>query len=386
LYPLRVDPFMFTSDAWGAVRRTPGGHGYYAFYPAPIARELPLAAKTVALQSKADLALGRLAGAGRILPNTGILLAPYALQESLDSSRIEGTQATLSDVFNANATGDTDRVDIREVLNYRAAMQHGLTSGLPLSKRLLREMHKILLTNVRGREKTPGEFRRSQNWIGSPDNTIDNARFVPPPVSEMHDALDDWEAYQHEEEGLPLLVKCGLLHYQFETIHPFLDGNGRLGRLFITLFLVEKGPLTAPLLYVSSFFEATKQEYYDRLQAVREHGDITGWLDYFLRGVAQQAEDAVKKAERLMDIREEYRGRVQAATRGRAIEVVDLILENPVMTARFVAGRLGVSGQSGLNILRQIEGTGILRSIEPTADGRYRWVCEEILSAVYDGA
>jgi Fic family protein len=376
-----MDPTDFTSDAWGDVRRTPGEHGYYAFHPKALKRTLDLDRATVVLQSKADLALGRLAGAGRILPSTALLLAPYALQESLDSSRIEGTQATLSDVLSAKATGETAGVDVREVLNYSAAMDHGITSPLPLSKRLLCEMHAILLTGVRGQEKTPGEFRRTQNWIGSRD--IDKARFVPPPVEEMQAALDDWESYQHQDGDLPLLIRCGLLHYQFETIHPFLDGNGRLGRLFITLFLIEKGPLPAPLLYVSSFFEATKEEYYDRLQAVRERGDMAGWLNYFLRAVAAQSEDAVDKAERLMDIREKYRSMVQSNTQGRAIEVVDLVLESPVLTARLVASRLGVSGQAGLNILRQIEGLGILRAAEPSARGRYRWVCDEVLSTVY---
>jgi Fic family protein len=376
-----MDPADFVSDAWGDIRRTPGEHGYHAYYPKSLGRPLDLGRETVALQSKADLALGRLAGAGRILPSTAILLAPYALQESLDSSRIEGTQTTLSDVLSAKATGERAGVDVREVLNYSAALDHGITSPLPLSKRLLCEMHAILLADVRGQEKTPGQFRRTQNWIGSRD--IDNARFVPPPVTAMQAALDDWESYQHEDDGLPLLIRCGLLHYQFETIHPFLDGNGRLGRLFITLFLIDKGPLTAPLLYVSSYFEATKEEYYDRLQAVRERGDMAGWLNYFLRAVAAQSEDAVDKAERLMDIRERYRGLVQSRTKGRAIEVVDLILENPVLTARLVSARLGLSGQSGLNILRQIESLGILRAAEPSAEGRYRWVCDGVLSTVY---
>lgn len=379
-----MDPRHFTSDAWGEVRRTAGTHGYYAFFPKKIRRELELDGRTVVLQSRADLALGRLAGAGRILPSTDVLLAPYAFQESLDSSRIEGTQATLSDVFNANATGERAGMDVQEVLNYKAAMDHGLSSPLPLSKRLLCEMHEILLSGVRGEEKTPGEFRKTQNWIGSRD--VDSARFVPPPVKEMEEALNDWENYQHEDEGLPLLIRCGLLHYQFETIHPFLDGNGRLGRLFITLFLVEKGPLTAPLLYVSSYFEATKEDYYDRLQAVRERGDVAGWLNYFLHGVATQAEDAVDKAERLMDVRERFRGLVQERTSGRAVKVVDLILENPILTARLVATRLGVSNQSGLNILRQVEGLGVLRQIEPTAEGRYRWVCDEVLSVIYNEA
>ncbi len=386
LVPCRVmDPSAYRSTIWGEVRRTPGQHGYYAYFPNKITRKLELNRRTVALQSKADLALGRLAGAGRVLPNVDILLAPYAMQESLDSSRIEGTQTTLSDVFAANATGEAADENVQEVLNYRAAMDHGLNSGLPLSKRLMQEMHKILLTGVRGKERTPGEFRKTQNWIGSSDNTIDNARFVPPPPDDMDEALDDWEVYQHEDDGLPLLIRCGLLHYQFETIHPFLDGNGRLGRLFITLYLVEKGPLTAPLLYVSSFFESTKEQYYDRLQTVREQGDIAGWLDYFLRGVATQAEDAVDKAEKLIYIREKYRSIAQTSFRGRAIEAVDLVLENPVLTAGLVSRRLGVSGQSGLNILRQLESARIMRQIEPTASGRFRWICDEILSTIYDG-
>lgn len=382
LYPPHVDPALFTSGEWGEVRRTPGDHGYFAFFPSRMKHELVLDAGTVALQSKADIALGRLAGAGRLLPNAAMLVAPYALQESLDSSRIEGTQATLSDVFSAKAGGGPTEVDVREVFNYQRAMTHGLHSPLPLSKRLMREMHEILLTDVRGEDKTPGEFRKSQNWIGGA--TLDDARFVPPPVDEMERALDDWEVYQHEET-LPLLIRCGLLHYQFETIHPFLDGNGRLGRLFITLFLVEKGPLSAPLLYVSSFFEANKQEYYDRLQAVREHGDIAGWLKYFLRGVAQQAEDAVSRAEKLMDIRERYRQTVQARYKGkgRVIEVVDLVLENPILSGNLVADRLGVSRVSGLNILRQLEAVGIVRQIENAPDGSYRWFCDEVMSAVY---
>src|SRR4051812_9686591 len=175
-------------------------------------------------------------------------------------------------------------------------------------------MHGVLLTDVRGQEKTPGEFRTSQNWIGSVDGTIEGARFVPPPVDAMREALDDWEKYQPVEEGLPLLVRCGLLHYQFETIHPFLDGNDRLRRLLITLYLVERRARVGPLLYVSSFFESTKQDYYDRLQAVREHGEMTEWIKYFLTAVATQAEDAVIRAEKLMVLRERYRATVIAST------------------------------------------------------------------------
>ena len=381
-----MDPANFTSTTWGQVRRTLGRHGYNAYFPARIHREINLDRNTVALQSKADLALGRLAGAGRILPNAELLVTPYMLEEALYSSRIEGTQATLSDVFSANASGESDGVDIREVLNYRSAMRHGLDrlgGELPLSLRLMREMHEILLTDVRGQEKTPGEFRKSQNWIGSPDNSIDRARFVPPPVDAMVEALSDWERYQHEEDMTPLLVRCGVLHYQFETIHPFLDGNGRLGRLFITLYLVEKGPLSKPLLYLSSFFETAKNEYYDRLQAVRESGDLAGWLSYFFTAVATQAEDAVAKAEKLIDLRERYRTTVFTNTRSRAVEAVDLLLANPVLTASFVAEQLKTTSQTGLNILRQLEGLKIVREIEPTRAGRYRWEATEVLETVY---
>ncbi len=378
---------MFASLAWGDVRRTLGRHGYYAYFPKPLPRHLELDSKTILLQSQADLALGRLAGAARLLPNTAILITPYSMQEALDSSRIEGTQASLSELFNATATGETTRMDVAEVLNYMNAMEHGLSrlrTTLPLSLRLMKEMHQILLTGVRGQEKTPGEFRTSQNWIGSPDGSIDRARFVPPPVDAMTECLRDWESYQHEEVVIPLLVRCGLLHYQFETIHPFLDGNGRLGRLFITLFLVESGPLPAPILYLSSYFENNKPEYYNRLQAVRETGDIRGWLQFFLRAVALQAENAVVRAETLMDLRERYRQQVLAATRSRAAEVVDVMLENPLLTAKFVAQRLKTTQQTGLNVLRQLESIGILRELAPSQSGRIRWAADEILRAVYD--
>jgi Fic family protein len=380
-----MDGARYATTPWGEVRRTLGRFGYEAYYPAKLPRRLALDDETVALLSRADLALGRLSGAGRLLPESDILIAPYVRIEALSSSRIEGTQATLSEIFDATATGTIRNVNIREVTNYIAALDHGLqrlTDGLPLSLRLLREMHSKLLVGVRGAERTPGQFRGSQNWIGAGDGTIKNAIFVPPPVDAMHDALRDWEAFQHEELLVPLLVQCALLHYQFETIHPFLDGNGRLGRLFIVLSLVERRALPAPLLYLSSYFEDHKTEYYEQLQAVREKGEIHAWLCFFLRAVAVQATDAILKAEKLVDLRERYR-RELVGSRSRAPEVVDLLLKNPILTAKYVARELRVSNQSGLNLLRQLEGRGIVQPVHAGPGLALRWTAAEVLTTIF---
>ncbi|MCA1607439.1 MAG: Fic family protein, partial [Acidobacteria bacterium] len=249
-----MDSTKFVAPRWGRAVSTGGSAAYYAFVPAPVPREHEITPATIMLLSEADSALGRLAGAGRLLPNPHLLVNAYITEEAVTSSRIEGTQASVTEVFDAAMTGVSARGDIQEVLNYITALKHALKrieEGFPISLRLIKEMHHLLLTNVRGRERTPGEFRRSQNWISSPDNQPRTARFVPPVVDEMWRALDDWEKYLHDEEPrLPLLIRCALLHYQFETIHPFLDGNGRLGRLFIVLYLVNRGRLPTPLLYI----------------------------------------------------------------------------------------------------------------------------------------
>src|SRR5215217_8185447 len=293
-----MDPKRFLALDWGRAVSTGGPAAYHAFVPMPVPRELVLDPGTIMLLSEADAALGRLAGAGRLLPDPHLLVNAYITREAVASSRIEGTQASVTEVFDAEITGKVSRPDIQEVRNYIRALGHGLKrmdEDLPISLRLIREMHALLLTNVRGQERTPGEFRKSQNWISSPDNRPDTARFVPPTVEEMWRALDDWEKHLHDEQPkLPLLIRCALLHYQFETIHPFLDGNGRLGRLFIILYLVNRGRLPAPLLYISSYFDQRKGEYYDRLQFVRERGEIREWLDFFLEGIAGQAIDAVQ--------------------------------------------------------------------------------------------
>jgi len=378
-----MDPSRFTSQDMGRVVRTLGPHGFYTFLPEPIPRRLALNARTVMLLSEADLALGRLAGAGRLLPNPHILAAPYVAREALSSTRIEGTQASLSDIFDANARGVKDTTDIKEVTNYILALERGLLllSDLPLSLRFMCEVHARLLEGVRGEERLPGEVRRSPNWIGSPDNRPETAVFVPPPVEEMKDALSDWQKFIHEDVELPTLIKAALLHYQFETIHPFLDGNGRLGRLLIILFLIEQDLLPQPLLYMSSYFEARKGDYYDRLQAVRERGEVQEWVQFFLHGVAVQATDAIERAERLADLRELYRGKLQGS-RSRASGAVELLFENPIVTAKFVAERLGITAQGAHLLLQQLEELDILKEWDRVPGRSKRWLAPEIMEVL----
>jgi Fic family protein len=332
----------------------------------------------VLLLSDADRALGRLAGAGRLLPNPHLLLQPYIAREALASSRIEGTQASLSDVFDAQAR-NRPHGPVREVTNYIQALEHGLArlATLPVSRRLLCEVHAILLADVRGQERRPGEVRSSQNWIGSPDNRIETAVFVPPPVDDMQHALSDLERFIHEDTPIPPLIKIALVHYQFETIHPFLDGNGRLGRLLIVFLLVEQGLLPQPLLYLSAYFERRRSDYYDRLQAVRERGELHEWLAFFLSGVTEQASDAVNRAERLVDLREIYRQRL-VGDRSRAIEVVDLVFQNPVLTTTRIARALHTSLQSALNHVRRLEYEGLVTEAPGIRGRSKRWISLEI--------
>ncbi len=372
------------STPFGSARRTPGRHGYVAYFPAPIPRKLELPASTVRLLGDAEGELGQLAGVGRLLPNPDLLIRPYLLREALSSTRIEGTQASMAEVFESDVADGAPSADVEEVINYVEAMRWGLErlDKLPLSIRLLGEMHRRLLDGVRGRELAPGELRTSQNWIGAPGSTVETAQFVPPPPAELAKLLTDWERFAHEEPEMPLLVQNALLHSQFETIHPFLDGNGRLGRLLLVFFLVARGRITAPLLYLSAYLEAHRQDYYNALQAIHETGDPLPWVELFLAAVQTQAGDAVRRAQRIIELREQYRQ--VAATMGtpNALALVDLICENPVVTTRSIKGRLGVSRPTALRLLRRMEEQGVLREDDKGMRGQRRYVAQAMMEVV----
>jgi Fic family protein len=351
--------------------------------------------------SEADRALGELVGLGRTLPNPHLLIRPFVRREAVLSSRIEGTRASLSDLYayeaaqpmggrqgavgsDAPPTPGELPADVREVANYVRALEYGLErlAALPLSLRLIREMHGRLLQGVRGETQTPGEFRRSQNWIGPPGCTPNEATYVPPPVIEMTEGLDALEKFLHAPSRLPPLLRLGLIHYQFEAIHPFLDGNGRIGRLLITLLLCAWDLLPQPLLYLSAFFEAHRTEYYECLFGVSQTGAWDRWLAFFLRGVTEQAHDSLTRARRLQALRERYRGQLQSRRMAaRLLQLVDLLFAQPVLTARQVEAALDVDFPTALRYVNQLVEAGLLREITGKARKRvYR--ADELLQAI----
>ncbi len=359
-----------------------GDAAYTAFAPAPIPRAVELTPETVYLLSEADRALGALAGVGGRLPNPHILIQPYLRREAVASTRIEGTQSTLSEVLSAEAQSLVETEDQREVLNYVRALETGLRRlpTLPLSKRLIREIHGELLRGVRGQERTPGEFRRTQNWIGGSNPS--NALFVPPPADLLEDALDDLESFLHEDVQLPILVRCALAHFQFETIHPFLDGNGRLGRLLIVFYLVERGAIGQPLLYLSAYFERKREAYVARLQGVRERGEVDSWLSFFLRGVATQAKSAIDSADALLRLREEFRDRLRhARARGQAVDAAEALIANPFVTAPNLSRTLNVTRQGAQYVIASLDRAGIIAPVRGDARPAL-YVANEVLDVL----
>lgn len=314
--------------------------GYRAFLPNPLPPVIVFTPRITRALSEADLLLGRLAGEGRQLPNPHLLIRPFIRREAVLSSRIEGTQATLGELLASEAGAVVERSpsDLREVGNYVTALEYGRyrLKKLPLSLRLMRELHEKLMSGMGTPHLTPGEFRRSQNWIGPAGCTLMNATYVPPPPSELLDCLSAWEKFLHDQT-LPPLIQIALAHFQFEAIHPFLDGNGRVGRLLIPLFLMEREILPAPLLYLSAFFEATRREYYERLAGVSARGEWELWLLYFLSGVARQSEDALSRAERINQTVAHWR----IVTAKTSLKLPDLILTqlaaNPFLTMKMAA-------------------------------------------------
>jgi Fic family protein len=351
-------------------------NGYDAFVPAPLPPDPPVAfdADLIALLSAADQALGRLDGVIQTVPNPDLLVAMYVRREAVLSSQIEGTQSTLEDLLAAElepaAPGLPEDVD--EVVNYVRAMNYGLErlGSLPLSKRLVREIHRELLATGRGAHRMPGEFRRDQNWIGAQNAPIERATFVPPAVPDMHAALDDFERFLHEEHALPVLVHVGLAHAQFETIHPFIDGNGRVGRLLITFLLVLRGVLHRPLLYLSHYLKRNRAEYYDRLMAIRLRGDWEGWLRFFLRGAAETATEATETARAILELRERHREAIQDRAGLNGVRLLDLLFDRPLVNVNLVKDELGISFATANNLVGHLEQAGLLNEITGGRRGR----------------
>jgi Fic family protein len=337
--------------------------GYAAFVPAPLPPdpEVDVDAEMLAVLSDADLALGRLDGVIQTVPNPDLFVAMYVRREAVLSSQIEGTQSTLEDLLAVELEPETAGVpdDVEEVVNYVRAMNRGLErlSSLPLSQRLIREIHAELMRSGRGSHRMPGEFRQNQNWIGPEGTPIEKATFVPPPVPEMRAALDDFERFLHDEE-LPVLIHVGIAHAQFETIHPFMDGNGRVGRLLITILLVHRRALQ-----LSHYLKRNRAEYYDRLSAIRRRGDWEGWLRFFLQGVAETATEATATAQAILDLRE--RDRELAHERGglNGGRLLDLLFDRPLVNVNLVKDSLGVAYVTANNLVAQFEDAGIVTEI-----------------------
>ena len=344
--------------------------GFRAFVPAPLPPNPPVQVDLpmVNLLSRADQALGRLDGVAQTLPNPDLFVAMYVRREAVYSSQIEGTQSTLDDVleYELDSAGRELPHDVEEVVNYVSAMNYGLErlQTLPLSLRLIREIHDQLLQGVRGEDKSPGEFRTTQNWIGPAGTPLSDATYIPPVVSDMLGALDNLERFLHEEHNLPVLIICGLAHAQFETIHPFLDGNGRVGRLLITFLLCHRGVLQRPLLYLSYFLKRNRAEYYDRLMAIRETGDWESWLRFFLRGVAQTAEEATQTARAIVQLREQHRAQAREHQLGdNGQKLLDLLFYRPIINVNLVKDSLDISFATANRLVNQFEQFGLLEEI-----------------------
>jgi len=346
--------------------------GYKAFIPSPLppTPQIIMDQEMWNLLSQADRALGRLDGATDALPNPDLFVFMYVRKEAVLSSQIEGTQASLIDVleFESKALEPDNPQEVAEVVNYIGAINYGLErlKDLPVSLRLIREIHQELMQGVRGAERSPGEFRRSQNWIGAGGCSLAEASYVPPPPHEMLQSLDNLEKFLHSPQPMPTLIKVGLAHAQFETIHPFLDGNGRTGRLLITFLLCEQNILQRPLLYISYYFKKYRAEYYDRLQAVRDSGNWEGWLKFFLRGVYEVAQEAAATARKIVNLKEEHRQLVLNAMgrkSGNAIALLESLYFRPIFTVEHAEAITNLSYPNANTLIKNLSDIGLLQEI-----------------------
>ncbi len=362
---------------------------YKSFLPTPLPPHPPLEldAEGLRLLVSANKQLGILDAISLRIPNVNLFVSMYVRKEALMSSQIEGTQATLEDVFDPMLDENANR-DVADVINYIKAVEFAIKrlEDLPICNRLIREIHAMLMAGVRGQEKSPGEFRHSQNWIGGPGCTLKNARYIPPNVEDMAQSMTDLEKYINSDDDLDILIRSGLIHYQFETIHPFLDGNGRVGRLLITLFLMEKGLLKSPLLYISYFLKRNRVEYYDQLSEVRNKGNYEQWIKFFLQAVLESAEDAITTIDRLVALRNKNVAIVNKMGRAtkNTLRLLNYIEANPIIEIAKTGEALGLAFNTVSDAIKRLEQAGIL--VKSAGRQRYRvYSYEEYLDLLRKG-
>lgn len=362
-----MDIEKFKNSTTGRLIKTTRDYWVFVPNPLPPAGLDNFSADLVGILSDADRGIGALKSLSKLIPNPNLLVAPYVRKEAVQSSRIEGTQASLSDIFYYEALKEKPKnTDILEVLNYVRAMNYGLSriKELPLSLRLVREIHLKLMEGVRGEKMYPGEFRTTQNWIGPYESSLATATYVPPPVLEMNEALNHWEKFLHVEDSIPPLIKCALMHYQFEAIHPFLDGNGRVGRLLITFYLCEKGYLEYPILYLSDFFERYRDEYYELLLGVSQDGNWDAWLKYFIRGIAEQSKVAEETGYKILDLQKKYHQQLEKESVSTSVfQLLDMIFLNPFVSLPGISDYLKITWPTAKTSVERLVKLGILKEV-----------------------
>ena len=360
--------------------------GQLAYVPNPLPRELNLSPGVVSLLDRASRAIATLSGVGETIQNPHLIVGPLLRREAVLSSRIEGTRASLTDVFSYEVgNAQSASGDVREVVNYVLALEHGIDNldTLPISLRPINEMHEQLLDGVRGGFLRTGKFRQDQVWIGFPGSTIRDAIFVPPPPDRLMDLFSDWERFMNEPSEMPPLVRCALMHYQIEAIHPFEDGNGRIGRLLITLFLIASGVLRTPLLYLSAYFERDRRSYYDELLAVSVGCDWERWLQYFLMGVLIESRDALERIRRIRSLQDRYREVLeQRGASISALHLIEVMFAQPIITIRAASESLGMSISGARGVLNQLVSAGLVRHDGQTWPRLY--VADEIMAVLQE--
>ena len=380
-----------SSERTGKVVAQPTGYDAFVPNALPPVPAINIDSEMQYLLSAADRKLGRLDGITRVLPNPDLFLAMYVKKEAVLSSQIEGTQASLVEVLDVPAKGqdESKKNDIVDVVNYVKAMNYGLQrlSTLPLSLRLIREIHAILLQGVRGSDRNPGEFRRSQNWIGVAGCTLATATFVPPPVDEMLKAMSDLEKFFYDKSYIPPLIKIALIHAQFETIHPFLDGNGRVGRLLITFWLCQQEILSKPLLYLSYYFKLNRTEYYNKLMDVRLHGAWEEWIKFFLQGIETVSDEATNSATAILTLRDRYSNELSriAGSNSNYQKLMDYLFEVPVIGRKEIIDILGVSSPTAGELIDRFCSIGILHDVTPEKQRNKKYHFSEYLDILEKG-